>query len=200
MVNLTTTLITKLTANQASITLSQVFINLLPKTKHRTRQRVTSLLTITLNSLLHLIPVILHAHCLMNRLSIVVQLNTSIQHTRISNILRYVGIARMVITTRRTPVVKISNSTLVQLIVSVQPRQQHLHIRIRIQSIHLLTITRRQTANPHQSVILTATATTANNIDTPTSGKLFVVRGTHHTPIHQLTGTYAKRITVVFHN
>ena len=131
--------------------------------------------TVALHSLRHHAPVILLAHRLLYRLGVVVEFDTSIQHAGVGHILLHMSVSSMVVSALVAPVVEISDSSLVHLVVSIKPGKQHLKRRVRINLLEFVLISIGQTAYGNKRVVLGRASTTTHYINATACGELLVV-------------------------
>ena len=154
--------------------------------------------TVALHSLRHHAPVILLAHRLLYRLGVVVEFDTSIQHAGVGHILLHMSVSSMVVSALVAPVVEISDSSLVHLVVGIKPGKQHLKRRVRINLLEFVLISIGQTANRDERIA--ASSTTTNTVYATACRELLVVGYGHHTAIHKFPHRDAKSVIVVLHN
>ena len=131
--------------------------------------------TVALHSLRHHAPVILLAHRLLYRLGVVVQLDTSIQHAGVGHILLHMSVSSVVVSALVAPVVEISDSSLVHLVVGIKPGKQHLKRRVRIKLLEFVLISIGQTAYGYKRIVLGRASTTTHYINATACGELLVV-------------------------
>ena len=85
------------------------------------------------------------------------------------------SVSSMVVSALVAPVVEISDSSLVHLIVGIKPGKQHLKRRIRIKLLEFVLISIGQTAYGNKRVVLGRASTTTHYINATACGELLVV-------------------------
>ena len=164
MVHLAPRLVAVLAADKTGVAVTLVLVHLLPETEHARRKRVPGLHPVALHGLRHHAPVIFHTHRLLDCLGVVVKADAGVQHTRVGHVFRNMGIRGTVSAALGFPVGKVGRSSLVHLVVRLQPGQKDCHGRVGVYLGQRVMVGLREAAYDDKSI--SAPAATAGNLNT----------------------------------